>query len=59
MNAPSLLVFLVVALAGCGYQLSGQPGAIPGSLQRISVPMFNNGTTVPGFEQLVTTAVRT
>jgi outer membrane lipopolysaccharide assembly protein LptE/RlpB len=54
-----LLVLLVVALAGCGYHLTGQAGSIPGNLQRISVPMFTNGTTVPGFEQLVTTAVRT
>jgi len=54
-----LLVLLVVALTGCGYQLSGQAGTIPGNLQRISVPMFTNGTTVPGLEQLVTAAVRT
>jgi outer membrane lipopolysaccharide assembly protein LptE/RlpB len=59
MNAPGLLWLLVVTLAGCGYQLSGQPGTVPGNLQRLSVPMFNNGTTVPGFEQVVTTAVRT
>jgi hypothetical protein len=32
---------------------------IPGHLQRISVPMFTNATTVPGLEQLVTSAVRT
>jgi outer membrane lipopolysaccharide assembly protein LptE/RlpB len=54
-----LFLLLVVALAGCGYRLSGQAGTIPGNLQRISVPMFANGTTVPGLEQLVTTAVRT
>jgi outer membrane lipopolysaccharide assembly protein LptE/RlpB len=46
-------------LAGCGYQLAGQAGTIPGNLQRISVPMFTNSTTVPGLEQLITTAVRT
>jgi outer membrane lipopolysaccharide assembly protein LptE/RlpB len=54
-----LLVLLVVVLAGCGYQLSGQAGTIPVNLQRISVPMFTNATTVPGIEQLVTSAVRT
>jgi outer membrane lipopolysaccharide assembly protein LptE/RlpB len=61
MNASAcpLGVLLVVILAGCGYQLSGQTGTIPGNLQRISVPMFINGTTVPGLEQLVTAAVRT
>ena len=55
----SLVLLLVVVLAGCGYQLGGQAGTIPGNLQRISVPMFTNNTSVPGVEQLVTTAVRT
>jgi outer membrane lipopolysaccharide assembly protein LptE/RlpB len=54
-----LLLLLVVVLAGCGYQLTGRAGTIPANLPRISVPMFTNGTTVPGFEQLVTAAVRT
>jgi outer membrane lipopolysaccharide assembly protein LptE/RlpB len=54
-----LLVFLVVVLAGCGYQLSGQAGTIPGNLQRLSVPMFANATTISGLEQLITSAVRT
>lgn len=46
-------------LTGCGYQLGGQAGTIPGHLRRISVPMFTNATAVPGLEQLVTAAVRT
>jgi outer membrane lipopolysaccharide assembly protein LptE/RlpB len=54
-----LFLLLVVVVAGCGYQLTGQGGTIPGNLQRIAVPMFTNGTTVPGLEQLVTAAVRT
>jgi outer membrane lipopolysaccharide assembly protein LptE/RlpB len=52
-------VLLTVVLAGCGYQLSGQAGSIPGNLQRLSIPMFSNVTTVPGLEQLITKAVRT
>jgi outer membrane lipopolysaccharide assembly protein LptE/RlpB len=52
-------VLLIVVLAGCGYQLSGQAGSIPGNLQRLSIPMFTNVTTVPGLEQLITKAVRT
>jgi outer membrane lipopolysaccharide assembly protein LptE/RlpB len=61
MNASArpLGVLLVVILAGCGYQLSGQAGTVPATLQRISVPMFTNATTVPNLEQLVTAAVRT
>ncbi len=54
-----LYFLLVIVLAGCGYQLAGQAGTIPGNLQRISVPMFSNSTIVPGLEQLVTAAVRT
>jgi outer membrane lipopolysaccharide assembly protein LptE/RlpB len=54
-----LLVILVLGVTGCGYQLSGQAGTIPGSLQRIVVPMFSNATTEPGLEHLVTAAVRT
>jgi outer membrane lipopolysaccharide assembly protein LptE/RlpB len=49
----------VVVLAGCGYQLSGRAGTIPGNLQRISVSMFTNATELPGLEQLITAAIRT
>ena len=49
----------MVVLAGCGYQLSGQAGTNPGNLQSLSVPMFANATSVPGLEQLITSAVRT
>jgi outer membrane lipopolysaccharide assembly protein LptE/RlpB len=52
------LCLLAVVLAGCGYQLSGQAGTIPGNLQHLSVPMFTNATSVPGLEHLVTRAVR-
>jgi outer membrane lipopolysaccharide assembly protein LptE/RlpB len=50
---------MVLVLASCGYQLSGRARTIPENLQRISVPMFTNATTVPGLEQLITKAVRT
>jgi outer membrane lipopolysaccharide assembly protein LptE/RlpB len=50
---------LLAVLAGCGYQLGGKAGTIPENLQRISVPMFTNAAAIPGFEQLVTAAVRT
>jgi outer membrane lipopolysaccharide assembly protein LptE/RlpB len=53
------LVMLVMALAGCGYQFSGQAGTIPAYLRRLSVPMFSNATAVPGLEQRLTAAVRT
>jgi outer membrane lipopolysaccharide assembly protein LptE/RlpB len=52
-------MLLVVTLAGCGYQLSGRAGTVPGDLQSLSVPIFTNATTVPGLEHLITSAVRT
>ena len=53
------LVLLLGVLGGCGYQLSGQAGTLPANLQRISVPIFTNGTGIPGLEQWITAAVRT
>jgi hypothetical protein len=53
-----LLVVLLAAAAGCGYQLSGHTGPAPANLRQISVPMFRNTTTVPGLERLFTAAVR-
>jgi hypothetical protein len=52
-------MLLVIVLAGCGYQLGGRAGTGPGHLQSLSVPIFTNATTVPGLEQLITSAVRT
>jgi outer membrane lipopolysaccharide assembly protein LptE/RlpB len=54
-----LVMIVVLGVTGCGYQLSGQAGTIPRSLQRVAVPMFSNSTTIPGLEHLVTAAVRT
>jgi len=63
-TAPSAYLALTLLmsmglLSACGYQLSGQSKAVSGSMQRISVPMFANTTTVPGLEQQLTAAVRT
>jgi outer membrane lipopolysaccharide assembly protein LptE/RlpB len=54
----STWLVLLLAVTGCGYQLTGQPGTIPTNLRSISVPIFVNGTPVPGLEHLFTTAVR-
>jgi outer membrane lipopolysaccharide assembly protein LptE/RlpB len=53
-----LLVVLLAAVTGCGYQLSGHAGPAPANLRQISVPMFSNTTAVPGLERLFTAAVR-
>lgn len=53
-----LLLVLLAAVAGCGYQLSGHAGPAPANLRQISVPMFSNTTAVPGLERLFTAAVR-
>jgi outer membrane lipopolysaccharide assembly protein LptE/RlpB len=54
-----LFLMLGLVWTGCGYQLSGQTGMMPGNLRRVAVPMFANATAEPGLEQLVTAAVRT
>jgi hypothetical protein len=51
-------LILLVAVTGCGYQVSGQAGAIPANLRSLSVPIFTNATAVPGLEHVFTTAVR-
>jgi outer membrane lipopolysaccharide assembly protein LptE/RlpB len=53
-----LLVVLLAAVAGCGYQMSGRAGPVAANLRQISVPVFTNATAVPGLERLFTAAVR-
>lgn len=49
---------ILMAMFGCGYQLSGQASSIPDHLRQLAIPMFVNSTAVPGLERLFTTAVR-
>jgi len=53
-----MLLSVLLALAGCGYHLSGQGDPVPVAFRRIAVPLFTNKTAVPGIERPFTAAVR-
>lgn len=45
-------VFLTLLLvAGCGYHFPGTTGQLPGNVERIYVPLFENRTSEPRLEQ--------
>lgn len=54
-RAPALgLVLLAVGLAGCGYSFRGN---LPDHIKTVAVPIFQNKTSEPGVESLLTSAV--
>ncbi len=53
MLAPPAVLALAIALAGCGYRLSGHSNALPG-IQTIGIPTFVNRTSRPEIEQRIT-----
>ena len=54
-RAPALgLLLLVVGFAGCGYSFRGN---LPDHIKTVGVPIFQNKTSEPGVESLLTSAV--
>lgn len=54
-RVPALgLVLLAVGLAGCGYSFRGN---LPDHIKTVAVPIFQNKTSEPGVESLLTSAV--
>lgn len=51
---PSVGLLLAVLLGGCGYTVNG---TLPSHIQTIAVPIFQNRTTEPAIEGLITRAV--
>ncbi len=47
-----------LALAGCGYSLSGRGSFLPAYIQTLGVPMFGNRTPFSPLEQIFTEKVR-
>ncbi|MFQ5465861.1 MAG: LPS assembly lipoprotein LptE [Thermodesulfobacteriota bacterium] len=47
---------LALSLTGCGYYVSGMGGKLPEGVTTISIPMFENGTSKPDIEGILTTA---
>ena len=54
-GAPAFgLLVLAVGLAGCGYSFRGN---LPDHIKTVAVPIFQNKTSEPGVESLLTSAV--
>ena len=45
-----ILVFFLVVLCGCGYQLAGKSTHLPAGVTSLAIPTFNNQTLEPGIE---------
>ena len=51
-------VWASMVTAGCGYALAGRGSFLPDYIETISIPMFDNNTTIFEVEQLLTQEVR-
>ena len=49
--------FLVIPFVSCGYHTAGHANVLPGGLQSIAVPAFENKTHTYRIEQMLTSAV--
>ena len=49
---------LAFVISGCGYALAGKGGSLPANIKRIGVPAFQNQSTTPELDRLITEAVR-
>ena len=45
-----ILLFLLVVLCGCGYQLAGKSTHLPAGVTSLAIPTFKNQTLEPGIE---------
>ena len=45
-----ILLFLLVVLCGCGYQLTGKSTHLPAGITSLAIPTFRNQTLEPGIE---------
>jgi outer membrane lipopolysaccharide assembly protein LptE/RlpB len=45
-----ILVFLLFALYGCGYQMAGKSTHLPAGVTSLAIPTFRNQTLEPGIE---------
>ncbi|MDH4101220.1 MAG: LPS assembly lipoprotein LptE [Nitrospirota bacterium] len=53
------MVFLATAfISGCGYHVAGSGKLIPGNIKSIAMPIFQNLTTKPDIESIITGAFR-
>lgn len=57
--ALAAVMFLTLALSGCGYSLAGRGSFLPSYIKTIGLPLFANLTPVPDVERRITDKVRT
>lgn len=55
----TVVLFLAMAVGGCGYHLSGFSGKMPGGVVALYIPMFENRTQKPDIEGIITSAFAT
>jgi len=53
-----VIIILGIALAACGYKVSGRYNGLPEHIRTIAVPTFTNQTLRSGLEQTLTSAVK-
>ena len=58
MSGRASVLLLALAVAGCGYALTGRGDSLPAHIRRIGVPMFQNHSDTPNLERILTEAVR-
>jgi hypothetical protein len=54
----AVLVTVLAMAAGCGYALAGRGNALPSSIRVIGVPPFENQSSFPDIDRVLTDAVR-
>ena len=59
MRVWALFILLsATAASACGYTLAGRGGSLPAHIRRIGVPMFQNESSTPDLDRVVTEAVQ-
>lgn len=51
------LLLVALVIAGCGYHFSGRGGTLPGGIEQIHIPLFENLTREPQLENQLTNEV--
>ena len=55
---PLFLLLIAIGASSCGYALAGRGGSLPAHIRRIGVPMFQNESSTPDLDRVVTEAVQ-
>ena len=58
MRLLPVLLVAAIAASACGYALAGRSSRLPEHIRRIGVPMFQNESSTPDLDRVVTEAVQ-